>query len=136
MSAWLAATLAAGVPAGEIGVFVRSPAQMERARTAIRDAGVEVLELSERDEAASDRIAAGTMHLAKGLEFKAVAVMACDDDVLPLRARVEAVADEIELDEVYETERHLLYVACTRARDRLLVTGVSPASEFFADMGW
>ena len=75
------------------------------------------------------------MHLAKGLEFKAVAVMACDDDVLPLRARVEGVADEVELDEVYETERHLLYVACTRARDRLLISGVTPASEFFGDLG-
>ena len=74
------------------------------------------------------------MHLAKGLEFKAVVVMACDDDVLPLRTRLEAVADEVELDEVYETERHLLYVACTRARDRLYVSGVNPASEFFGDM--
>jgi superfamily I DNA/RNA helicase len=52
------------------------------------------------------------MHLAKGLEYKAIAVMACDDDVLPLQDRVEAVADESELDEVYETERHLFYVAC------------------------
>ena len=74
------------------------------------------------------------MHLAKGLEFKAVAVMACDDDVLPLQQRIETVADETELDEVYETERHLFYVACTRARDRLLVSGVEPASEFFADL--
>ena len=49
-------------------------------------------------------------------------------------ARLEAVADEVELDEVYETERHLLYVACTRARDRLYVTGVSPASGFLTDM--
>ena len=32
---------------------------------------------------------------------------------------------------VYETERHLLYVACTRARDHLLVTGVKPASSFW-----
>jgi ATP-dependent exoDNAse (exonuclease V) beta subunit len=38
------------------------------------------------------------------------------------------------LEEVYRTERHLLYVACTRARDRLLVTGVDPASEFFEDI--
>ena len=74
------------------------------------------------------------MHLAKGLEFKAVVVMACDDDVLPLQERIETVADETELDEVYETERHLFYVACTRARDRLLVSGVEPASEFFADL--
>ena len=28
---------------------------------------------------------------------------------------------------VYNTERHLLYVACTRARDHQLVTGVDPA---------
>lgn len=74
------------------------------------------------------------MHLAKGLEFKAVAVMACDDDVLPLQSRIEAVADEVDLDDVYETERQLLYVACTRARDRLFVSGVAPASEFLNDM--
>jgi len=61
------------------------------------------------------------MHLAKGLEFKAVAVMACDDEVLPLQSRMKEVADEVELDDVYETERQPLYVACTRARDRLLV---------------
>ena len=51
------------------------------------------------------------MHFAKGLEFKAVAIMACDDEVLPLQSRIEAVADEgVELEEVYATERHLFYV--------------------------
>jgi len=39
-----------------------------------------------------------------------------------------------DLEEVYHTERHLLYVACTRARDHLLVTSVEPASEFLDDM--
>lgn len=131
---WLKATMADGTAPSEIGVFVRSRAELRRARDAILAAGAQPLELSERDEAAAERIAAGTMHLAKGLEFKAVVVMACDDDVLPLRARMEAVADEVELDEVYETERHLLYVACTRARDRLYVSGVNPTSEFFGDM--
>ena len=82
----------------------------------------------------ADRIMVGTMHLAKGLEFNAVAVMACDDDVLPLQERIETASDEAELEEVYDTERHLLYVACTRARDQVLVTGVDPASEFLEDM--
>ena len=76
----------------------------------------------------------GTMHLAKGLEFKAVVVMACDDEVLPLQARIKSVADEVDLDDVYETERQLFYVACTRARDRLFISGVSPASEFLNDL--
>jgi superfamily I DNA/RNA helicase len=75
------------------------------------------------------------MQLAKGLEFRAVFVMACDDDLLPLAGRIEAVADEVELDDVYETERQLLYVACTRARDRLFVSGIKPGSEFLGDLG-
>ena len=118
----------------EIGSFVRSNDQLARARQAVKNAGHQQLELSERFEEAKGRIAIGSMHLAKGLEFKAVAVMACDDDVLPLQSRIETIADATELDDVYETERHLFYVACTRARDRLMVCGVEPASEFIADL--
>ena len=81
-----------------------------------------------------EAVAVDAMHRAKGLEFRAVAVMACDDEVLPLQARIENVADEADLEDVYDTERHLLYVACTRARERLLVTGVDPASEFLDDL--
>jgi len=75
-----------------------------------------------------------TMHLAKGLEFRTVVVMACDDEVIPRQQRIETVADDSDLEEVYNTERHLLYVACTRARDHLLVTAVDPASEFLDDL--
>ncbi len=75
------------------------------------------------------------MKLAKGLEFRAVAVMACDDEVLPLQERIEAVGDDGDLEETYNTERQLLYVACTRDRDHLLVSGCAPASEFLDDLG-
>ena len=47
---------------------------------------------------------------------------------------IENVGDEADLQEAYDTERHLLYVACTRARDHLLVTSVQPASEFLDDL--
>jgi superfamily I DNA/RNA helicase len=74
------------------------------------------------------------MQLAKGLEFRVVAVMACDDEIIPLQERIENVADDADLEEVYETERRLLYVACIRARGHLLVMGVNPASEFLDDL--
>ncbi len=119
----------------EIGVFVRSEAQIERARSAVVRGGLKAKELDQHVETASGHVAIGTMQLAKGLEFRAVAVMACDDEVLPLQERIETVGDDADLGDVYETERHLLYVACTRARDQLLVTGVAPGSEFLADMG-
>src|SRR6476659_5092214 len=79
-------------------------------------------------------ISISTMHLAKGLQFRAVAVMACDDEIIPLQERIETVGDDADLQEVYDTERQLLYVACTRARDHLLVTSVEPASEFLDDL--
>ena len=60
--------------------------------------------------------------------------MACDDEVIPLQERIETVADDADLEEVYNTERHLLYVACTRARDYLMISGVAPASEFLDDL--
>jgi superfamily I DNA/RNA helicase len=130
---WIADRIAEGVKPDEIGVFVRSDAELRRARDAVRAAGGVPAELSDKAEMVSGKVSIGAMHLAKGLEFRAVAVMACDDEVLPSQARVETVVDQSDLEEVYKTERYLLYVACTRARDCLLVTGVNPASEFLDD---
>lgn len=75
----------------------------------------------------------GTMHLAKGLEFRAVVVAACDDELIPLQSRIEEVGDASDLEDVHNTERHLVHVACTRVREYLLVTGVDPAPEFLDD---
>ncbi len=131
---WIAALLKSGLEPHEVGVFVRSGPQIERARAAVKAAGVAAVELGDEVETAVGHVSLSTMHLAKGLEFRAVVVMACDDEVVPLQARIETVSDDADLEEVYNTERHLLYVACTRARDHLLVTGVDPASEFLDDL--
>jgi hypothetical protein len=113
--------LGEGIAAREIGLFVRTPQLVPRARAAI--AGL----------TGADEMTTGPMSLAKGLEFRAVVVMACDEGILPLDERVADAADEAELDDIYETERRLLYVACTRAREHLLLTGVTPTSEYLAD---
>ncbi len=131
---WLAERAKAGVLPHECGLFVRSAAQRDRARAAAKEAGMPFKVLDEHVETASGHVSISTMHLAKGLEFRAVAVMACDDEVIPLQERIETVGDEGDLQEVYDTERHLLYVACTRARDHLLVTSAGPASEFLDDL--
>jgi mRNA-degrading endonuclease RelE of RelBE toxin-antitoxin system len=131
---WLAERSNEGVMPHEMGVFVRSPVELERARAAVEHARLPCKVLDEHVETAGGHVAISTMHLAKGLEFRAVAVMACDDEIMLLQARIETVTDDADLEEVYNTERHLLYVACTRARDHLLVTGVDPPSEFLDDL--
>lgn len=131
---WLNERRAQGVAPHELAVFVRAGAQLPRAEQVLLAAGVPWRRLDERVDTVHGQASVCTMHLAKGLEFRAVVVMACDDEVLPLQERIEQVSDEADLQEVYATERHLLYVACTRARDHLLVTSTRPASEFLADL--
>lgn len=117
----------------EVAVIVRSDAQLPRAQAAATRAGLSFHLLTERGDAKPGAISICTMHLAKGLEFRAVAVMACDDEILPLQARIESVTEASDLEEVYNTERHLLYVACTRAREHLLLTSSGMPSEFLDD---
>lgn len=134
VGAWLRSVAAQGVQSHEIGVFVRSADQVPRAMAAVTGAGLTPRALDGCVSLKVGETSVATMHLAKGLEFRAVAVMACDDEVLPLQARIEEVGDDGDLQELYDTERQLLYVACTRARDRLAISAVEPASEFLDDL--
>lgn len=131
---WLLDCITNGVMPHEIGVFVRSESELPRAFDAIVAAGLSHTTLSREMITTEGKVSVSTMHLAKGLEFRAVVVMACDDEIIPSQARIDAVADEVELADIYATERHLLYVACTRARDHLHVSAVEPTSEFLQDL--
>ena len=134
IASWLGERIKDGIEPHEMGVFVRSDAELPRARAAVAEAGLTAVQLDANTDTTPGSVSLCPMHLAKGLEFRAVVVAACDDEVLPLQARIETVSDDADLEEVYNTERHLLYVACTRARDHLLISGVDPVSEFLDDL--
>ena len=135
VSKWINDLLGENIEPHEIGMFVRSESELDRAHSAVQTVRIPFKVLDEQVVTTSGHVSLSTMHLAKGLEFRAVVVMACDDEIIPLQERIGTVTDDSDLEEVYNTERHLLYVACTRARDYLLVTGVEPASEFLDDLG-
>jgi hypothetical protein len=134
VAGWLKEQTMAGATPHEIAVFVRSADQVDRAVAAVKASGIPHKVLDKGLDVVSGKLSIATMHLAKGLEFRSVAVMACDDEVIPLQERIESVTDDSDLEDVYNTERQLLYVACTRARDQLLVAGVRPESEFLDDL--
>ena len=130
--------LDAGNQPGEIAIFVREHLMLGRVRKLVAVLGVEISELSQSGESSftfqKEKINIGTMHQAKGMEFKSVLVMGCNDDCLPLESRVDNARDVDELNSIIETERHLLYVSATRARENLLLTAIKPASEFLEDL--
>lgn len=134
VGAWLQQCSSSGVLPQEIGVFVRSDSERLRAQAAVKAAGLQGRVLGKEMATEEGFVSITTMHLAKGMEFRVVAVMACDDEVIPSQVRIDTAADEAELTEIYNTERQLLYVACTRARDQLHVSAVKPESEFLEDL--
>jgi DNA helicase-2/ATP-dependent DNA helicase PcrA len=76
---------------------------------------------SQEVDAASDRrITISTIHRAKGTEAQAVALLGCEEELLPSWRSVSS-PDPERLAE----ERRLFYVATTRAKDRLLITHVA-----------
>ncbi len=117
---WLQRQQEIGIKEHEIGIIIRSEDDRLRAEKIIADQEIQP--------------AIVLMHDAKGLEFRSVAIVACDEEAIPLKSRIESAADMHELGTLLETERHLLYVAATRAREHLLITARSPGSEFLADI--
>lgn len=131
---WLTERREEGVSPREIAVFVRSEDEFPRAVKALEMAEIPYTTLDTDMEVSLEKATLAIMYLAKGLEFKSVAVMACDSDVIPFHKRIESMGDDTDLEDVYVTERQLLYVACTRARDNLIISGVEPVSEFLDDL--
>ena len=133
ISDWINQQIKSGILASEIGIFVRSKKELKRAENAIIKSGQNAFRITSKFEENKTAVNYGLMHIAKGLEFKSVVVMACDENILPQQERLERVTDSSDLEEIYNTERQLLYVACTRARESLLVTAIKPGSEFLED---
>ena len=62
------------------------------------------------------------MHLAKGLEFKAVFMACVNDGVVPLKAASLDTQDPVELSLLEVSERALFHVAATRAVRHLFLS--------------
>ncbi|WP_405100093.1 3'-5' exonuclease [Micromonospora sp. NBC_01412] len=112
-----------GVRPEEIGVLSRTKRQTEEAVTALTTAGLATVRLKGTGRARTEAAQMMTMHRAKGLEFRCVAVQGASADMLPLAAAVtSARADAARHQQDQMRERSLLFVACTRARDALRIS--------------
>jgi len=115
----------------DIALFAHGQAPLkERAEAVCARAGVPCRELRHESPVSEAAISIGTVHRARVLEFKAVIVGGCEERLLPMRALLDRLSDPADRDAFIEQEKHLLYVACTRAREGLVVTHSGPTSRF------
>ena len=121
--------LSAGLEPHAIGVAARSASLVREAREALKAAGITTVSLNGRG--GTQAVRAGTMHAMKGLEFQAVAVIGVEQGLVPEPAAVTPeTEDAASHAQDLQRERCVLFVACTRARDHLYVSGTGQPSMF------
>ena len=136
LAQWMKDLIKRDYQPNQIAILGRTKRAVElRARPAISRAHLVSQWLSPDNDPTQGKVSLGTLHAAKGLEFRAVAVVGCDADHVPLRSIVEkaATAEEREIAEAREVS--LLYVGCTRARDCLLITYHGRPSPYLPHVG-
>jgi hypothetical protein len=118
-----------GVPAASIAVLARRTAEQDRVRIALQESGVAVELLQKEGAGNPAAVKIASMHRAKGTEFSRVIVIGAEAGVVPLDWVFES-QPESEAPTLLSRERSLFYVACSRARDELVVTWVGDPSPF------
>jgi hypothetical protein len=121
--------LARGVPAASIAVLARRTAEQDRVRIALQESGVAVELLQKEGAGNPAAVKIASMHRAKGTEFSRVIVVGAEAGVVPLDWVFEN-QPESEMPTLLGRERSLFYVACSRARDELIVTWSGEPSPF------
>ena len=123
--------LATGIEPHAIGVAARSASLVREAREALKADGIMTASLSGRGS--TQAVRAGTMHAMKGLEFQAVAVIGVEQGLVPEPATLTPESEDILAHaQDLQRERCVLFVACTRARDHLYVSGTGEPSVFLS----
>jgi len=121
--------LAAGIESHAIAVAARSASLAREAREALKADSIGTASLVGRGS--TQAVRAGTMHAMKGLEFQAVAVVGVEQGVIPEPAALTPEDEDVLAHaQDLQRERCILFVACTRARDHLYVSGTGELSTF------
>jgi superfamily I DNA/RNA helicase len=122
---------------GEIVVVERTDDDLEAVVGSLMRAGVSA-GLMGRNGRLADMVNVTTMHRVKGLEFPCVAITGLSDArVPPPGALCDASEDPRQFALDLQTERSLVYVAATRARDELLVSWHGQPSSLLSQAeGW
>ncbi|TQN32516.1 UvrD-like helicase family protein [Haloactinospora alba] len=126
--------LAEGMEPGDVCVTARTNRLRDSVAAHLRARSLPAAIFNPREHAvteATHAVRVTTMHGVKGLEFRAVAVSGVTATALPqMDAVTSPELDERQHRSDLDTQRALLYVACTRAREQLYVSWHGEPSPF------
>ncbi len=123
--------LADVINSSEIAVLSRSNWLADHYEQLLSEYGLPAERMDANFNLMREGISCGTMHRAKGLEFRVVILVGISEQNLLPRSRIEATTDLVMREQMEREESSLLYVAATRARDMLVVTSSDNPSKYW-----
>ena len=125
-----------GTRLADVCIIARTVKALEqRYQPLLEDAGLATqLIKTDADTQKEDGVRLAGMHRAKGLEFRRVILAGIQAGTMPLELSDDRFADETAKLAHADSERRLLHVAATRARDGLVVTGYGEPSPVLSEV--
>lgn len=131
IAAFVRSLLKKGHHPSDVAILERT-AQLSMASRVARELGLEVFDLKQQGNVPRNSLPAGSLHRAKGLEFRAVVIASAGKNQLPLPVAMKDAQDEADRNRIQNMECQLLYVGITRAREQLLITYTGHPSPFLS----
>lgn len=118
----------------EIGILCHTNKQLQLVEDCFSTRGISTLKLStdKADERGKPGVRLCTMHRAKGLEFKAVAIPFMSNNQFPPKWLLDKAIDEADKEDMEGQLKSLLHVAATRAIGHLRVSWSGVQSHYFS----
>lgn len=118
----------------EIGILCHTNKQLQLVEDCFSARGISTLKLStdKADERGKPGVRLCTMHRAKGLEFKAVAIPFMSNNQFPPKWLLDKAIDEADKEDMEGQLKSLLHVAATRAIGHLRVSWSGVQSHYFS----
>ncbi len=123
-----------GIKAHEIAILARTENLLKPIKKSLENENIKAWILDHNANYLVNEIGLAEISRAKGLEFKCVAIVSCNEEHFPSEEKLREIKDAEERNQFLELEKNLLYVGATRARDVLYISGISPGSEFLEDL--
>ncbi|MFI6434144.1 UvrD-helicase domain-containing protein [Streptomyces sp. NPDC050759] len=127
--------VAGGAAPADIAVAARFHQTLDKVRARLERAGLPAALVKDGPTQQDPGVRLATLHAMKGLEFRCVAVIGVTAGAFPFPPAITPPeVDQLQHQADMLTERCLLFVACTRAREELAVSYSGRASRFLTSL--